>query len=52
MRKSKNDSPEERKSPRTVDHRSFLKNAVADIYAFLKSLPPPPQAKDIPLLNQ
>jgi mono/diheme cytochrome c family protein len=26
--------------------------AVADIYAFLKSLPPPPRAKDIPLLNQ
>ncbi len=26
--------------------------AVADIYAFLKSLPPAPQAKDIPLLNQ
>ena len=25
---------------------------VADIYAFLKSLPPAPQAKDIPLLNQ
>ncbi len=26
--------------------------AVADIYAFLKSLPPSPPAKDIPLLNQ
>lgn len=26
--------------------------AVADIYAFLKSLPPPPPLKDIPLLNQ
>ena len=26
--------------------------AVADIYAFLKSLPPPPPVKDIPLLNQ
>ena len=26
--------------------------AVADIYAFLKSLPPPPLLKDIPLLNQ
>jgi len=25
---------------------------IADIYAFLKSLPPAPQAKDIPLLNQ
>lgn len=25
---------------------------VADIYAFLKSVPPPPPAKDIPLLNQ
>jgi mono/diheme cytochrome c family protein len=25
---------------------------VADIYAFLKSLPPAPAAKDIPLLNQ
>jgi ubiquinol-cytochrome c reductase cytochrome c subunit len=25
---------------------------LADIYAFLKSLPPAPQAKDIPLLNQ
>ena len=24
----------------------------ADIYAFLKTLPPPPQAKNIPLLNQ
>ena len=25
---------------------------LADIYAFLKSLPPAPQAKDVPLLNQ
>jgi mono/diheme cytochrome c family protein len=25
---------------------------LADIYAFLKSVPPPPAAKDIPLLNQ
>ncbi|MBZ5500650.1 MAG: cytochrome c [Acidobacteriia bacterium] len=25
---------------------------LADIYAFLKTLPPPPQAKNIPLLNQ
>jgi hypothetical protein len=25
---------------------------VADIYAFLKSLPPAPSAKNIPLLNQ
>jgi hypothetical protein len=42
MRKSKNDSPEARKSPRSmdrsVDRRSFLKSA--------------PQAKDIPLLNR
>jgi cytochrome c1 len=25
---------------------------LADIYAYLKSLPEPPKAKDIPLLNE